>query len=112
VSGHESIAGNETADLLTRTGSGYPFTGHDPVCGISIAVAKREVGDWTNRLHAKQWESRIGLKQENGLISGPSARRSKDQLKLNRDQLRWTIYRALSSKRKPIQIVTDGLSHL
>jgi hypothetical protein len=31
------------------------------------------------------------LKQAKGLISGPSAKRTKDLLKLNRDQLRWVV---------------------
>jgi hypothetical protein len=50
--------------------------------GISIGVAKRAVRDWTNRNHIKQRESTAGLKQAKGLISGPSARRTKDLLKL------------------------------
>jgi hypothetical protein len=32
-----------------------------------------------------------GLKQAKGLILGLSARRMKDLLKLNRDQLRWVV---------------------
>jgi hypothetical protein len=39
----------------------------------------------------KHWESTTGLKQAKGLISGPSAKRTKDLLKLNRDQLRWVV---------------------
>jgi hypothetical protein len=31
------------------------------------------------------------LTQAKGLIQGPSARRTKDLLKLNRDQLRWVV---------------------
>jgi hypothetical protein len=84
VPSHEGIDGNETADLLARTGS-------EPACDISIGVAKRAVRDWTNRNHIKQWESTTGLKQAKGLISGPSAKRTKDLLKLNRDQLRWIV---------------------
>jgi hypothetical protein len=84
VTGHEGTAGNETADLLARTGSDRPFTGPEPACGISIRVAKRVVKDWMNRNHAKQWESTTGLKQAKGFILGPSARRTKDLLKLNR----------------------------
>jgi hypothetical protein len=57
-----SIAGNETADLLARTGSEHPFTGAEPACGISIGVAKRAVGDLTNRNHKKLWESTTELK--------------------------------------------------
>jgi ribonuclease HI len=49
VPGHEGIAGNETADLLARTGSEHPFTGPEPACGISFGVAKRAVKDWMNK---------------------------------------------------------------
>jgi hypothetical protein len=38
-----------------------------------------------------EWESTTGLRQAKGLISGPCARRTKDLLKLNRDQLRWIV---------------------
>jgi hypothetical protein len=37
------------------------------------------------------WESTTGLKQAKRFISGPSARRTKDLLRLNRDQLRWVV---------------------
>jgi hypothetical protein len=40
---------------------------------------------WSN------WKSTTGFKQAKGLISGPSAKRTKDLLKLNRDQLRWVV---------------------
>jgi hypothetical protein len=39
----------------------------------------------------KFWESTVGLKQAKGFISGPSSRRTKDLLRLNRDQLRWVV---------------------
>jgi hypothetical protein len=51
------IAGNETADLLARTGSEHPFTGPETACGISIGVAKRAVRDWMKRNHKKLPES-------------------------------------------------------
>jgi hypothetical protein len=41
--------------------------------------------------HKKYWESTTGLKQEKGFISGPSSKRTKDLLNLNRDQLRWMV---------------------
>jgi hypothetical protein len=44
-----------------------------------------------NRNHKKHWESITGLRQAKGLILGPSVRRTKDLLKLNRDQLRWVV---------------------
>jgi hypothetical protein len=42
-----------------------------------------------NRNHGRHWESVTGLRQAKGLILGLSARRMKNLLKLNRDQLRW-----------------------
>jgi hypothetical protein len=91
VPGHEGIVGNETADQLARTRSEHPFTGPEPACGISIGVARKAVRDWMKGNHKKHWESTTGLKQANGLMSGPSARRTKDLLQLNRDQLRWMV---------------------
>jgi hypothetical protein len=41
--------------------------------------------------HKKHRESIIGFTQAKRLILGPSARRTKDLLKLNRDQLRWVV---------------------
>jgi hypothetical protein len=38
-----------------------------------------------------RWESKTGLKQAKGFISGPSARITKDLLELNRDQLRLIV---------------------
>jgi hypothetical protein len=91
VPGHEGIVGNETADQLARTASENPFIGPEPAFGISIGAAKRAVRDWIDRNHKKYWESTTGLKQAKGFIQGPSARRTKDLLKLNRDQLRWVV---------------------
>jgi hypothetical protein len=87
--GPEGIDGNEMADQLARTGSENLFIGPEPACGISIGAAKKAVRDWTDRNHKKYWESTTGLKQANGFISGPSARQTKDLLKLNRDQDGW-----------------------
>jgi hypothetical protein len=88
VPGHEGIEGNEVADQLARLGSESPFIGPKPACGISAGTAKRAVSDWTNRDHKKYWESLTGLKQAKGFLQGPSVRRTKELLKLNRNQLR------------------------
>jgi hypothetical protein len=80
-----------TADQLARTGSEHLFTGHEPVCGISVEIAKIAIRDWTNRNHQQFWESITGLKQAMGITLGPSSRGTKDLLKLNRNQLRWVV---------------------
>jgi hypothetical protein len=83
VPGCEGIVGNETADRLAKLGSKCPFIGPEPANSIPVEVAKKAVRNWTNRDHRKHWESLTGL------IQGPSARRTKELLKLNRNQLRW-----------------------
>jgi hypothetical protein len=45
----------------------------------------------SNYTITKALESTTGLKLAKGFISGPSARRTKDLLRLNRDQLRWVV---------------------
>jgi ribonuclease HI len=60
VLGHKGIAGNETADLLARTGSEHPFIGPEPACSISTGVDKNAARDWTNRNHKKTLGIRNG----------------------------------------------------
>jgi hypothetical protein len=76
---------------MARTGSENPFIGPEPACGISVGIAKKAVRNWANRNHKKYGESVPGLTQAKGLLQGSSARRTKDLLKLNRDQLRWVV---------------------
>jgi hypothetical protein len=66
-----------------------PFIGPEPACAISVGIAKRAVGDWTSRDHKIYWESLTRLKQAKGFLQGRSVRRTKELLKLNRNQLRW-----------------------
>jgi hypothetical protein len=87
VPGHGGIAGNETADQLAKIGAEYPFIGPEPACGISIGFAKKAIRDWTMVNHKKYWRSLTGLKQAKRSIQGPSAKRTKELLKLNRNQL-------------------------
>jgi hypothetical protein len=44
-----------------------------------------------NYVHSKNYEVKLTSKQAKGFISGPSARRTKDLLRLNSDQLRWVV---------------------
>jgi hypothetical protein len=91
VPGHESIAGNGTADQLTKTGCQHLFIGPEPACSILVGVAKKAIRDWTIRNHQKYWESLTGLKQTKRFTQGPSAKRTKELLKLNRTQVRWVV---------------------
>jgi hypothetical protein len=85
------IVGIETVDQLAREGSDHLLTGPEPACGILIGVAKKAVRDWMSRKHQEYRESLTGLRQAKGLIQGPSTKRMKDLLRLNRDQLRWVV---------------------
>jgi hypothetical protein len=85
VPGHEGIEGNETADQLARLVSECLLIRPEPAC-ISAGTAKKAVRVWTNRDHIKYWESLTGLKQAKGFLQGPSVRRTKELLKLNRNQ--------------------------
>jgi hypothetical protein len=111
VPGHEGIVDNETADQLARTGSEHPFTGPEPACGISIGVAKKAVRAWMKGNHKKHWESTTGLKEAKGLISGPSAKRTKDLLKLSRDQLRWVVGLLLSWDITAINLIQNSIKY-
>jgi hypothetical protein len=52
-----------------------------------MGIAKRAVRDWTNRDHKKFWNSLTGLKQAKGFLQEDSVRRTRELLKLNRNQL-------------------------
>jgi hypothetical protein len=80
---------NETADQLAKIGSEHPFIGPGPACGNSMGVDKKAIRDWMSMNHKKYWESLTGLRQAKGLIRGPSAKRARELLKLDRNQLRW-----------------------
>jgi hypothetical protein len=56
-----------------------------------LELPRKQSGTGQTEIIKKYWESTTGLKQANGLITGPSARRKKDLLKLNRGQLRWVV---------------------
>jgi hypothetical protein len=44
-----------------------------------------------NTNHRKYWRSLTGLRQAKGFIQGPSAKRAKELLKVERNQLRWVV---------------------
>jgi hypothetical protein len=91
VPSHEGIVGNETADQLARTRSEHPVTGPEPACGVSIGVAKTAVRDCTNRNHKKTFGIHNWTQTGKGTYIWDLCKRTKDLLKLNRDQLRRVV---------------------
>jgi hypothetical protein len=89
ISSHREIEGNETANQLARLGSERSFIGPEPACGISAGVVKKIVRDWTER-EKKSWECITGLRHAKGFLQGPSFKRTRELLKLNKNQLRWS----------------------
>jgi hypothetical protein len=78
------------ADQLARTGSEHPFIGPKPACSISLELPRQRSGTGrtiiTKTLGIHNWTQR-----GKGTYTRPSARRTKDLLKLNRYQLRWVV---------------------
>jgi hypothetical protein len=56
-----------------------------------LSRSRQESCHGLDRDHKKHWESSTGLKQAKGLIQGPSDRRTKKLLQLNRNQLWWVV---------------------
>jgi hypothetical protein len=79
------------ADQLAKLGSERLFIGPEPACGISMEVARKAARDWTIRDHRKQCNSLRGLKKAKALIQGPSTKKTRELLNLNRDQLQWVV---------------------
>jgi hypothetical protein len=106
VPDHEDTAGNKMADQLAKLGSEHLFIGPELARGISMGVVKNVVMDWIIRDHKKHWDSLSGQKKkEKTLIQGPTAKETRELLKLNRDQLQWVLGLLIgqSPKRTPFQ---------
>jgi hypothetical protein len=87
VPGHEGTDENEMADQLAKYGSEHPFTEPEPVCSISIGVAKKAVKHWAIRDYRKHWYSLSVLKQAKAFIQRSSANKAMERLKWNTNQL-------------------------
>jgi ribonuclease HI len=96
VPGHESIADNEVADQLARTGSEHPFTGPKPACGISIRVAKKAVRDWMSRNHKKTLGIRNWTQTNKGTHNRALCQKNEGSVKIKQRAVKMgggTIYR-------------------
>jgi hypothetical protein len=91
VPGHEGIAGNETADLLTRRGTEHPSTGPEPSCGISVGFAKKALRIWTK----KKLQNKMGIHNWTQTGKGNYIRtlcqKNKGSVEIKQDRLRWIV---------------------
>jgi hypothetical protein len=104
VLAHEGIAGNETADLLARTGS-------EPACGISVGVAKKTVRDWMNRNHKKTLGIHNWTQTGKGTYIWALCQNNEGSVEIKQRPIKMdgrTIHRTLSPKRSPFKLrLTD-----
>jgi hypothetical protein len=70
---------------MASLGSECPFIGPEPACGISAGIVKKALREWTKGDRKKYWKSLAGLKEVKGFLQGPSVRRTKETLKVNRN---------------------------
>src|SRR5450759_2456248 len=63
VPGHSSIAGNEWADELARTGASFDFTGPEPAIPISPCWVKHKISSWASSHHKQYWGSLRSCRQ-------------------------------------------------
>jgi hypothetical protein len=85
VPGPEGIAGNETAGLLTRTGSEHL----NQLAASQLELPRKRSG--TEQKSHKTMEIQNWTQTDKGTYIGPSARITKNLFELNKDQLRWVI---------------------
>jgi hypothetical protein len=110
VPGHEGIVGNKTADQLARTGSEHPLIGPEPVCGISIGVAKKAVRDWTNRSHKNIFGIHNWTQTGKRTYIRALCQKDTGSVRIKQRLVKMggrTTYRTLSPKRAPFQIGID-----
>jgi hypothetical protein len=85
--------------MTDQLGSERPFIGPESACGISMGVAKKVVKEQTMRDHRTHWD------RKRHSYNVPSASKTRELLKLNRNQLRWLIglLTGHSPERAPFQ---------
>jgi hypothetical protein len=87
VPGHRGIEVNEIKDQLAKKGSEHPFIGPEPACSISERAAKWAIRDCMNRKHQEYWQFTPGQKHAKGCLQEPSGKKTRELLRLNRNQL-------------------------
>lgn len=113
VPGHQGILGNEEADSLAREGSDREFYGPEPALGLSRSAVNQVIRDWMTREHQMYWTTLQGLRQSKLFIQGPSSKRAKYLLSLERRKLSICVGlftgHLLRKHLKTIGVVNDDL---
>ncbi|KAJ8944625.1 hypothetical protein NQ318_017149 [Aromia moschata] len=87
--GHQGHVGNERADFLKERR--VPLIGPEPTCGLAYRTARRLMKDLLREKHISHWAKVPGLRHSRMFIGEPSWNKSKDFIKLGRNQLRWIV---------------------
>ncbi|XP_062707608.1 uncharacterized protein LOC134288024 [Aedes albopictus] len=72
VPGHSSIAGNELADELARTGASHDFIGPEPAIPVSKCWVKLRIDTWAATQHKQYWNSLESCRQTKLYCTEPS----------------------------------------
>ncbi|KAJ8951734.1 hypothetical protein NQ318_012585 [Aromia moschata] len=82
--GHQGHEGNERADFLAKRGAQVPLIGQEPTCGLAYRIARRVM---KRKTYIALGES----PRVETLADLVSWDKSKDFIKLGRNQLRWIV---------------------
>ena len=72
VPGHSSIAGNELADELARTGASHDFIGPEPAIPVSKCWVTHRINSWAAAQHKEYWNSLESCRQTKLYLKEPS----------------------------------------
>ena len=72
VPGHSSIAGNELADELARSGASHDFIGPEPAIPVSKCWVKLQIDTWAATQHKQYWNSLESCRQTKLYCTEPS----------------------------------------
>ena len=113
VPGHSQIAGNETADDLTKQAARQSHIRPEPNPGFYMLNIRRIIHQWTAREHDRNWHDTKGCRQSTLLIPGVNERLSRFALKTLMEVVnRLTGHNALYCHLTLLRKKTDPSCHL
>lgn len=88
VPGHTGVEGNEEANTLAKKGSGSPFIGPEPFCGIGKNTYIAELKKMEDDLRARLWDDLPGLRHSKIFLGNFNPKNSKALVNLSKTKLR------------------------